>query len=107
MLTERLNKLMTLHRESPADSFLLFAIAKEYEQMDKKDDALHFYKQLFENDPGYVGLYYHWGKLLEANEAPEQALEIYLRGIDIAMKVKDAHAEKELRGAKYNCEMLM
>jgi len=105
-MTDRLDKLLSLFRECPTDSFLLFAIAKEYEHLNDKEKANYYYQHLFEMDADYVGLYFHWGKLLEEMDEQEKALEIYAKGIEVSAKLNDIHAEKELRAAKYNCEML-
>jgi len=106
-MTDRLYKLLDLLKESPTDSFIIFAVAKEYENLNNQEEARGYFEKLFELNSAYVGLYYHWGKLLEEMDQTDKALEVYTLGIDIALKLKDAHAENELRAAKYNCEMLL
>ena len=96
----RLQQLLALLESSPRDSFLLFAIAKEYEKMGDEDNALSYYLQLREADPGYVGLYYHLGKLYQRRQDLENALEAYKTGMDVAKKAGDGHALSELAGAK-------
>jgi hypothetical protein len=59
------------------------------------------------NDPGYVGMYYHLGKLYEKMGEPELALEAYTAGINVAKKIPDFHALSELNNAKLNLEMEM
>lgn len=105
-MSERLNKLLALLHESSNDSFILFAIAKEYENLNNQEESLNYYQKLFELNSAYVGLYYHWGKLLEEINEIEKALEIYSLGIEVSLKQKDTHTENELRNAKYNCEIL-
>ncbi|MEY3323560.1 MAG: hypothetical protein RLZZ417_3143 [Bacteroidota bacterium] len=105
-MSDRLNKLLDLLQESPTDSFILFAVAKEFENLNQQDVALRYYEKLYALNSTYVGLYYHWGKILEDLDQISKALEVYTLGIDISLKLKDTHAEKELRAAKYNCEML-
>jgi tetratricopeptide (TPR) repeat protein len=105
-MSDRLNQLLGLLRESSQDSFILFALAKEYEQLQQFNEARRYYQELFSLNPDYIGLYYHWGKLLEDLNEAEQALDIYEQGIGIALKQKDEHSERELRAAKYNCELL-
>jgi len=102
----RLVQLQDLLKDSPADSFLLFAIAKEYEGLDELEAALANYLILRKNDPEYTGLYYHLGKLYELFDEEEKALAIYQEGIDHCKKVGDNHALNELKGAKVNLEML-
>lgn len=101
----RLSQLQAMLSESPNDSFLLFAIAKEYENMQDQEQALQHYLQLVENDPAYVGTYYHLAKLYEKIENPEKALEAYAQGMEVARRAHDQHALSELSTAKLNLEM--
>lgn len=105
MSTTRLERLLAMLSESPSDSFLLFAVAKEYEGLENGQEALAYYRQLVASDPDYVGVYYHLGKLLEEWATAEDALEVYDQGMAIARKQNDQHAYNELAGAKLNCEM--
>lgn len=105
MNTDRLLQLLEMLEESPRDSFLLFATGKEYENLEDQEQALDYYKLLESTDPSYVGLYYHLGKLLEKMERPEEALQTYLKGMDIARGQNDHHAYSELASAKLNLEM--
>jgi tetratricopeptide (TPR) repeat protein len=105
MSTNRLLQLQALLAETPGDSFLTYAIAKEYEGMGDDQQALEYYQQLLEADPGYVGAYYHLGKLYERIEAVQQALMTYTQGIACARELGDQHALAELQGAKVNLEM--
>ncbi len=100
--TPRLIQLESLLQESPTDSFLLFAIAKEYESMGQSDLAVSQYKQLLEKDPNYVGTYYHLGKLLELAGRTESAVTIYDKGIQVAEAQGDQHSKRELAEARLN-----
>jgi tetratricopeptide (TPR) repeat protein len=105
MSSERLFQLMELHQENSADTFLLFAIAKEYEGLNDDGEALHYYQQLLEVDPHYVGVYYHLAKLYERRNLFMQAVETYSSGMEVARKLGDQHALAELSNAKTNLEM--
>lgn len=104
--SQRLDLLLGILKETPADSFVIFAIAKEYENMDDQNVAIQYYEKLYHLDPNYVGLYFHWGKINEEINDSDKAIEIYSMGIEVASMQKDGHAERELRAAKYNCELL-
>jgi tetratricopeptide (TPR) repeat protein len=67
--------------------------------------ALQHYAQLRQADPNYVGLYYHFGKLLEREAQPAEALAVYAQGIAIARQLGDLHALSELNSAKMELEM--
>jgi len=100
MATDRLQQLLSFLENSPQDSFLLFALAKEYETLENLDKALDYYLKIVENDPDYVGTYYHLGKLYEKKEAFQQAFTTYKQGMEIAKKIGDKHALGELAEAK-------
>jgi tetratricopeptide (TPR) repeat protein len=104
-MTNRLQHLLQLAENAPKESFILFALAKEYEGMGDEDHALKYYLKLKEADPGYVGLYYHLGKLYEQLEDTPKALDAYRQGVDVARTAGDMHALSELNGAKMNLEI--
>jgi len=104
MPTTRLEQLKALLEQSPHDSFLIFALAKEYEKLGEQETALRYYLHLEEHDPAYVGAYYHLGKLYEKMGEAGLALETYDRGIEAARRAGDQHALGELAGARLGLE---
>jgi len=105
--TDRLNQLLDLLEKDPKDSFLIFAIAKEYESIPQLDNALQYYLQLKRNDPDYIGLYYHLGKLYEGIGHNNSAIEHYKKGIEIGKRISDFHAVSELQSALMNLEITL
>ncbi len=105
MHTERLIQLLGMLKDDPKDSFLRYAVAKEYENGNDLELALVEYLTIKDNDPDYVGMYYHLAKLYEKIEDTDKALDIYTLGIQIAKKLSDFHALSELNSAKMNLEM--
>jgi len=106
-VNSRLTKLLNFLEENPKDSFLLFAVAKEYENNERLDKALFYYRSIQESDPEYIGLYYHLGKLYETLDEPLLALETFNLGIALAQKKVDFHSLSELNNAKMNLELSM
>lgn len=102
MSSTRLQQLLGFLEKSPGDSFITFALAKEYESLNEKEKALAHYLSIEQNEPNYVGTYYHLGKLLEQLERFEEAFAAYKRGMLIAKSIGDQHAYSELAGAKLN-----
>jgi tetratricopeptide (TPR) repeat protein len=102
MSSTRLNQLLAFQESNPKDSFVLFALAKEYEKLDEDDKALNHYLKIVSHDPGYVGVYYHLGKLHEKLGNTSAAFEAYRRGMEIARQSGDQHAFNELAAAKLN-----
>jgi len=98
----KLNQLKTLLVASPEDSFLLFAIAKEYEKMENWEMTIQWLEQLRKQDMDYGGLYYHLAFAYSEIEDTSTALTICDLGIDILENQKDIHLLKELQNLKLN-----
>lgn len=105
MNSKRLEQIKEMLNDDPSDSFLKYALAKEYEGVGDEQQAIVVFEQLKKEDPDYVGLYYHLGKLYEKNENYEKALSSYDEGIVVCKNQKDFHALSELNTAKVNLEM--
>ena len=96
---DRIEKLNEFLQSNPADSFVRHALALEYVKLGDDLAARKLFEELLEKDPDYVGSYYHLAKLLERNNATEEAIRWYEKGMEQAKKMKDEHAWQELRGA--------
>jgi len=96
----RIEQLQSFLKESPKDSFITFAIAKEYEKVNDLENAEIYYRAIEKNEPEYVGLYYHLGKLLFNQNRLQEAWDIYSSGMAVAKSQKDQHALNELAGAR-------
>ncbi len=81
------------------DSFLKHALALEYIKLGNDADARHLFEELLANEPGYVGSYYHLGKLFERVGDEKQAIEWYEKGMHISKEKGEQHAFGELKGA--------
>jgi Tfp pilus assembly protein PilF len=98
----RIEKIMEMLQDQPKDSFLKHALALEYIKIDKEDEAIIQFVELLNNEPDYVGSYYHLAKLYERNQQTDAAIEIYTKGMEVAKKLKDNHNLNELRSAYDN-----
>ncbi len=96
---DRVEQLKKFLEGSPHDSFLKHALALEYIKMGDDETARQLFEELLANEPGYVGSYYHLGKLFERNDDTEKAIEWYRKGMEVAKEKGDQHAFGELRGA--------
>lgn len=99
MNSDRIKKLKEFLRTSPQDSFLKHALGLEYIKAGDDNAAKNLFEEILENDPGYVGTYYHLAKLLERNDETDAAIKVYEKGMEAAKKAGDNHAYGELRGA--------
>lgn len=95
----RIEKLQEYLLASPQDSFLQHALALEFIKIDRDADAKILFLEILQQYPGYVGSYYHLGKLLERMEDTVQAIQVYTNGMNEAKKAGDKHAYNELQGA--------
>lgn len=103
--SQRLEYLQTLLAEDPNDSFVKYAIAKEYEKLDDLKTSIEKFEALRKQDPNYVGLYYHLAHIYTEIDEIKNALEVYDAGILVAKTQNDLHALSELRNAKVNAEI--
>ena len=98
----RIDTLLQFLEEDPQDSFVRFALAKEYEKLGTLKKAIDTLEELKQMDKQYVGLYYHLGAMYVQTDDILTALTIYEEGINIAKKQADFHALSELHTAKQN-----
>ena len=101
MQNTRLAKLLEFLENDPNDSFILYALATEYNSLNDTEKAFSYYHKLVNEHPDFVGTYYHLGKLYEKESQKDKAIEIYQKGMLAARVKRDMHALSELQGA-YN-----
>ena len=99
MSSSKLDQLFKYLETNPNDSFARFCIAQEYKKAGDHENALSYFQQLRENDPNYLGTYYHLGKLYEEMGDEEHASAIYQEGMEVARKKGDQHSLNELHQA--------
>ncbi|MEN0056621.1 MAG: tetratricopeptide repeat protein [Mucilaginibacter sp.] len=97
MELSRLDKLLEFIKNEPNDEFLKYALATEYLRINQVDKALYYYEDLIVNHPGYVGTYYHLGKLYEALNRKQDAITTYENGMKVTKEKRDNHAFSELQ----------
>jgi tetratricopeptide (TPR) repeat protein len=97
MEISRLDKLLEFIKNEPEDEFLKYALATEYLRLNQTDKALSYYEDLVSNHPGYTGTYYHLGKLYEALNRKQDAINTYEKGMQVTREKRDNHAFSELQ----------
>ena len=93
----KIAQILDFLKETPNDNFLIHALALEYSKAGDDAMALHYFETNLAQTPGYVATYYHLGKLLEKTGKTEEAITIYLKGMEQAKLAGDQHAYSELR----------
>ena len=95
----KLKRLAELLRKNPNDSFAKFALALELIKADESKKARVLFESVLEQDPEYLGVYYHLGKLYERTDRVEDARSMYTRGIELAEKKNEERTKHELEEA--------
>jgi len=96
---ERLQKLIEMNEVAEND-FLLFAIAKEWEQEGDFIEAEKNYNRLTQLYPRYVGVYYHYAALMQQLGRAQEANQWIEIGLKWCIAAADHHAAAELRSLK-------
>ena len=101
----KIKQLARQIKKNPGDSFSKFALALEFRKQDQHKNARILFEDILKNDPGYVGVYYHLGKLHEMHDRLREARELYRKGISIAGRQGKSRTKKELQEALFNVEV--
>lgn len=96
---EKIEKLKFFLQSSPGDSFLKHALALEYIKMGNDPEARTLFLEVLEQDPTYIGSYYHLAHLLERAGETANAKDWYEKGMKAAKTAGDGHAFNELKAA--------
>lgn len=101
MNTARLNLLLKYLEEEPNDPFNLYAIATEYlsESIEK---AKEYFDQLLEKHSDYLPTYFHAAQLYADIEEEKKAIDIYTKGISLAVLQRNTKTQRELEAAYQN-----
>lgn len=100
---ERIDTIRQMLETQPNDAFLLHAFALESKKAGNLLAARDTLLKLLENQPDYVGSYYHLAAILQELHQTAEAIEWYERGMQAAKKAGDTHALNELRTAYDEC----
>lgn len=96
---DRIAVLSGFIEKNPLDMFSRHALALEYIKLGEISKAINTFEELLTVNPEYVGSYYHLGKCYTQQGDSHKALQVYASGIQIASKVNDQHARRELMSA--------
>ena len=106
-MSEQLKKIRhfaNLVKQNPEDTFSKFALALELLKQEDAAKAQILFESVLKQDPEYLGVYYHLGKLYERLDKPEEAEGMYEKGILIAGRQENPRTLAELREALINLQ---
>jgi Tfp pilus assembly protein PilF len=95
----KIRELAGYLKKNPQDSFTKFALALELLKLDEVSKAQVLFESVLKQDPNYLGVYYHLGKLYERTGRPGDAKEMYIRGIRVAELQNHERTLAELKEA--------
>lgn len=89
-------QLEQLLESEPDDVFLRYALAKACISEGDIESGLTRFRDVIDRQPDYVPAYFQAGQALADHGRLDEAREIVARGIEIARRVGDRHAESEM-----------
>lgn len=95
----KISKLAGYLKKNPKDSFSKFALALELLKQNDVNKAKLLFESILEQDPEYLGVYYHLGKLYGQIGLLKQSRDLFLEGIVLAKKQQNHRTETELTDA--------
>ena len=100
----KIDQLKEFLKATPNDSFLQHALALEFIKVGDEQAAKLLFENILANEPGYVGSYYHLGKLLERINDNQAAITVYQTGMKEAKLANDNHSYNEIQAALEDLE---
>jgi len=93
-LTENLERLL----QSGKDGALLrFSLGSQYLKLHQPEDAIEHLQRAVAFDPDYSAAWKQLGRAFAESGRPQEALEVYRRGIEAAHRKGDKQAEREMQ----------
>jgi tetratricopeptide (TPR) repeat protein len=99
MPNDRFETLKKFVETNPSDCFARYGVAQEHLKRGEHEQAIDQFTKIFEINPEYQAAYYHAGKAYEKVGRKEDALTTYRKGIEVASRSGDQHAQSELQAA--------
>lgn len=95
----KISRLAKNVQRDPSDTFSKFALALELLKEDRVEKAQLLFEAILKQDPDYLGVYYHLGKLYQSREMYNYAEEMFTKGIQVAKKKNESRTKSELSEA--------
>ncbi len=93
----RLEQLLNLAKADPNDPLTHYAVALEYFNQERWEEALEAFARSLAIDPDYTAAYYHKARAEIRAGKRDVARETLATGMDCARRKGDAKTEREMR----------
>lgn len=98
-MTDRVEALRKLAAANPKDVFAHYGLAMALGGAGQAEEAVAEFERVLTLDPNYTGAYFQMGQALERLGRPEEARQIYQRGVEVTARLGQAHAREQLESA--------
>lgn len=95
----KISKLARSVQKDPADTFSKFALALELLKVNRVEKAQVLFEAILKQDPEYLGVYYHLGKLYQQRGMFKKAEKLFRDGVKLAEMKGDLRTKSELSEA--------
>ncbi len=96
---QKIQKLALNIKKNPKDSFSKFALALELLKREQVTKAILLFESILKQEPDYLGVYYHLGKLYQQTGNVQKAGELFTKGIQLAEEKNNSRTKSELSEA--------
>lgn len=100
-IINRIHQIEQMLKEDPQDPFLHYALCLEYTKI-SQTKGKPLWEDLLQEFPEYLPAYYQAGSCFAELGHKEQAIEIWKKGAEEAVKQKDHHTLTELKNIIQN-----
>lgn len=104
-IRSKISQLAKNIQQDPSDTFSKFALALELLKDDQVEKAQLLFEAIIKQDPDYLGVYYHLGKLYQRREMYSLAEEMFSKGIIVAENKNESRTKSELSEALIQLEI--
>jgi tetratricopeptide (TPR) repeat protein len=95
-VSTRREKIEAMLKDEPADQFLRYSLATEYDNEDRPEESLALFRGLIADTPPHVHSYFRGAQLLVKLDRVEEARTMLRDGIEIARQQGESHAAGEM-----------
>jgi hypothetical protein len=85
--------------QKPSDPFPRYALALEYKNAGRLEEARAVFTELMSVAPDYTATYLHAGDLLAKMGRRDEARAVFEAGVEVATRRGDAHSRGEIEAA--------
>lgn len=96
---KNITRLAGFLKKNPQDIFSKFALALELLKIDEVTKACVLFESILKQDPAYLGVYYHLGKLYQKTGRIKDAQKMFHDGILVARNQNNEKTRLELAEA--------